>query len=330
MKKFKKRIVFIMIFVMMSMTVMLATACNNNQEPIYTSEGLQFTQMVVQGVTGYSVTRGTATHTHILIPEIYNDLPVVQVGAYSFYGFTELKSVRIAANVRNIGLSAFQNTPNLKNVTFLEGSQLTNITGRSFWNSGITEMVVPRGVNRIGGNAFRNAHDFSSITFVQDAAINDFGWSVFLGTRITNITIPQNVTIIRQSMFVGTRLTSMTIPQGVTTIENNAFSGVTSLKEVHIAEHSSLEYIGTRAFLNLNISSIHIPVSVSQIRDNAFWATSLTRVYYGGTNQEQWDAIDIEVFNDPLINATKYFYSTTQPADQGNFWRFVDGVPTAW
>ena len=28
--------------------------------------------------------------------------------------------------------------------------------------------------------------------------------------------------------------------------------------------------------------------------------------------------------------ATIYYYSETQPTTEGNYWRYVDGIPTAW
>jgi hypothetical protein len=56
----------------------------------------------------------------------------------------------------------------------------------------------------------------------------------------------------------------------------------------------------------------------------------LTRVFYGGETVTAWDEITKGSGNDPLTNATCYYYSETQPAGAGNFWRFVDGVPTVW
>ena len=34
--------------------------------------------------------------------------------------------------------------------------------------------------------------------------------------------------------------------------------------------------------------------------------------------------------NDEIKNATIYFYSETAPTEPGNYWRYVDGVPTPW
>ena len=65
------------------------------------------------------------------------------------------------------------------------------------------------------------------------------------------------------------------------------------------------------------------------------WATvfgacsSLSAVYYGGT-PEEWEKIRISELDDELLSATRYYYSEKQPTEAGNYWRYVDGVPTAW
>jgi hypothetical protein len=62
----------------------------------------------------------------------------------------------------------------------------------------------------------------------------------------------------------------------------------------------------------------------------AFYDCSrLSKVYYAGT-AEQWTAISIDHDNTPLTSATVYYYADTQPIGGGNYWHYVDGVPTEW
>jgi hypothetical protein len=69
---------------------------------------------------------------------------------------------------------------------------------------------------------------------------------------------------------------------------------------------------------------------VTSINSYAFTGcTSLTTVYYEGTADE-WTSITIDLNNDPLKSATVYYYSETDPAEEGNYWHYVNGVPTAW
>ncbi|MBO5789969.1 MAG: leucine-rich repeat protein, partial [Clostridia bacterium] len=57
--------------------------------------------------------------------------------------------------------------------------------------------------------------------------------------------------------------------------------------------------------------------------------TSLRAVYYGGM-ADDWASIQLGNFNYPLEDATRYDYSATRPETEGNFWHYVDGVPTHW
>ena len=88
--------------------------------------------------------------------------------------------------------------------------------------------------------------------------------------------------------------------------------------------------IGDYAFyLCSGLTSIVIPDSVTSIGSSAFEdCYDLTSVYYGGT-AEDWAGISID-WNDDLTNATCYYYSETQPTTTGNYWHYVNGVPTKW
>ena len=68
--------------------------------------------------------------------------------------------------------------------------------------------------------------------------------------------------------------------------------------------------------------------------------TKLTKIYYRGT-AEEWAQIPHDVpaglnfatiteKNPQFYGVTIYFYSETAPTEPGNYWRYVDGVPTPW
>jgi hypothetical protein len=78
------------------------------------------------------------------------------------------------------------------------------------------------------------------------------------------------------------------------------------------------------------MTSVVIPDSVEYINPETFYScTSLTSIYYNGS-EAQWNEINIGSNNDPLTNATRYYYSETQPTVEGNFWHYVNGVPAVW
>jgi hypothetical protein len=55
----------------------------------------------------------------------------------------------------------------------------------------------------------------------------------------------------------------------------------------------------------------------------------LTSVYYTGTAKE-WNAITAGSGNTNLTSATRYYYSESEPTTEGNWWHYVDDVPTVW
>lgn len=79
------------------------------------------------------------------------------------------------------------------------------------------------------------------------------------------------------------------------------------------------------------LESIVIPDSVTSIGFGAFSScSSLTEVYYNGSAAE-WNSIYINSNgNDPLKNATCYYYSESHPIEEGNFWHWVDGEVKIW
>ena len=55
-------------------------------------------------------------------------------------------------------------------------------------------------------------------------------------------------------------------------------------------------------------------------------------MYYKGT-AEEWSEINMDFYNTKLTSATRYYYIENEadvPTDGGNYWHYVDGVPTAW
>lgn len=119
----------------------------------YTVEGLEKLAYTLNGDgASYSVTGiGTATDTDIVIPEIYNGLPVTSIGSEAFYWYSSLTRITIPDSVTSIGASAFRGC-----------SSLTSIT-------------IPDSVTSIDEQAFSYCNNLTTI--YCEAASQPSGWS---------------------------------------------------------------------------------------------------------------------------------------------------------
>ena len=170
----------------------------------------------------------------------------------------------------------------------------------------ITSVVIRDGVTTIGGWAFDCCSSLTSVTI--PASVTSIGEGAFDGcSSLTSVTIPKGVPSIGNWTFDScSSLTSVTIPASVTSIGDYAFCDCSSLTSVTIPEGVTI--IGESAFWDCSsLTSVTIPESMEYIDSSAFCGCdNLEDVYYSGT-KEQWEAIGIDVDNDPLHNATIHY-----------------------
>ena len=148
---------------------------------------------------------------------------------------------------------------------------------------------------------------------------------------LMNVVVPNTVTSIGQSAFAHcSSLVSITLPQSMTSLSSNAFAYCAKLVSVSIPDGVT-KIMGSTFEECSKLTNIVVSNSVKTIRSGVFSSTSaLANVYYKGT-QEEWNAISIEDNNTYLTgSATIYYYSETEPTSEGNFWHYVNGVPTVW
>ncbi len=323
----------------------------------------------VDGYESYSVVGVEVLKSDLLvIPSQYKGLPVTSVaenafrvcldlknimfegnsqltsiGEHAFDNCSSLETITIPSSVTNIGSCAFQNCISLDSVIFEGNSQLTSIEEGAFWHcSSLTSILIPSSVTSIAGPILYGCSSLTNIIVDENGvydsrdncnALIETSTNTLLSGCKTTI-IPSSVTSIGEYAFSGCVDLTSIIFEGnsqLRSIGANAFSGCNGLESVEIP--TSVTTIDNYAFSYCsNLETITIPKSVKKVAENAFSnCKKLTSVFYVGLSTD-WDSISIGNGNKPLTSATKYYYSETEPVEEGNYWHYdTDGAtPVVW
>lgn len=157
----------------------------------------------------------------LTIPEDMTTIP-----DYAFYGWSNLRTVKIGNKVKSIGSSSFENCNSL------------------------TSVSIPPSITTIGSNAFYGCHNLiSTVTTSLDSWLKIEFKDIYANPtyyakrliveddELRQLIIPEGHKSINSFAFVNcNRLVSIKIPSSITSIEASAFSGCTDLNSVRISD----------------------------------------------------------------------------------------------
>lgn len=275
------------------------------------------------------------------------------IGDRVFASCSALASVTIGEGVKSVSSYAFWRCHSLTNISVSENNAYyKSVDGNLYSKDGVTlvqyaigktmtSFVTPDGVTSIGDDAFYGCSNLVSVTIGD--SVTSIGISAFSGcSGLTSIAIGSGMTSIDYMAFDGCGglmniyIGDMAVWCNISGLENIMTRGASNknlyLNGVLVTELTipdSVTCIGDYAFMGIGITSVVIGGGVTKISANAFLNCSkLASVYYKGMESE-WNKIYVG-YNSNLKNATRYYYSETQPTSTGNYWHYVDGVPTVW
>lgn len=256
---------------------------------------------------------------NLVIPSAYNGLPITSIRGFAG---SSIESAVVPESVTSIGDGAFKKCAKLTSINIPEA--VTSIKQNAFRDcTSLSSVELPNGVY-VGDYAFSYCTSLESID-VKEGSIcaNAFEYCYSLkSARISDVS--------NRSFWYCTSLESVIIDDGVKYIPSYAFYYCLQLPFIEVPD--STTEIGISAFRYCcKMSSIVIGNSLSIVDKYAFADTNLSDVYYKGTAAE-WDEISIGTSNEYLTNATRYYYSETEPADADYlYWHYDDeGNPVAW
>ena len=298
------------------------------------------------GVIGF-----TSTIKRLDIPAVHKGRSVTEVSGELLSKLTSLEELILPHCIKKIDIEELRNNKSLRRIEAAQDFSteksvdsvlplFISIDGVLYSNYGKTltkyptkrpaeEFVIPDSVTSIGDRAFYCCRHLTGVT-IGNGVTSIGAWAFSYCDSLTSVTIPDSVTSIGDRAFsYCDSLTSVTIPDSVTSIGNGAFLSCASLESVAIG--NSVTSIGNYAFADCSsLTGVTIPDSVTSIGEWAFsGCSSLTSVYYTGTATE-WGEVSISLNNSDLTSATRYYYSESEPTESGNYWHYVDGVPTKW
>ncbi len=182
----------------------------------------------------------------------------------------------------------------------IDGYAVSEIGAYCFeYESALRTVEIPASVQIISEKAFSSCYGLETVTLSE--GLKEIGSFAFSDcSYLSEIIIPNSVTKLGEGVFMNcSNLNKAVIGNGVTDISNYTFSDCYVLHEVEMG--NNVRVIGQSAFKDTGISTIYIPVSVSNIHANAFDDTNIMNVYYGGT-EAQWDNIDVSYGNSDLTS----------------------------
>ncbi len=181
----------------------------------------------------------------------------------------------------------------------IEGNNYGINEGAFYNHSKLKSVIISSGVISIGESAFNIRCCFYYDGTIEDWCKMKFSGKLALFPRLLKF-------YFRNSNNEWEEVKNIEIPNTITKIGDYQFYGFN------------------------NVISITIPNSITNIENYAFFAcSSLKEVFYDGTSAD-WRRITIEKHNENLVSATIYYYLEAEPTEEGNYWHYVDGVPTKW
>ena len=198
-------------------------------------------------------------------------------------------------------------------------------------NQKIENVVLPNFLENIPERLFYKAANLKTVTIPD--SVKKIGRYAFADcSRLQSIVMPNSVTEAGDHCFENClNLASVTLSTGLKVIEEGLFKNCDSLVHIEIPEGVETTKFGIVELAD-NVKSITFPSTITSLGNQTFFYNWGIDSFFLKISPEKWANILESYVNDydGIDRPTVYYYSETEPAEAGNYWHYVDGVPTIW
>lgn len=178
-----------------------------------------------------------------------------------FFNLNRLRTVKLPTSAKVIGINAFTNCSNLRDVTIpvgietIENGNYSNAAFRSC--NSLTAIQLPEGMTTIGNSAFNGCSGLKVVAF--PSTLITIGESAFSGCPLVSVSLPEHLTSIAGAAFYGnSSLTTLRIPSSLESIGASAFGGCPNLKDIYTYTVQPIN-INSNTFSTYAAATLHIP-----------------------------------------------------------------------
>ena len=148
---------------------------------------------------------------------------ITKISGFVFCDFRSMTSLELPDTLREIGNSAFWDTPKLKKVRLPAGLEVMG--EGAFDGSGLREVRIPGGVKKIAQDSFFFCEHLKKVILEEGVEEIDSG-AFWANRRLSVVKLPRSLRRIGPSSFLVTGLRKVTIPENVEEIGAGAFEAV--------------------------------------------------------------------------------------------------------
>ena len=202
---------------------------------------------------GYIVKdKGECIDKTIVIPDKYQDLPVVEIAKDAFKNDTEIESFISGKNIKKIGSEAFSSCVSLTSVTLNEG--IETIEDEAFyWCHSLVDINLPNSLTSIGQLVFFDSGLYQNTANYVDGALIIDHWICYAQSVKGDFIVPDDVYGLSEKVFNNCgKLTSIDVPLSVTRYGNAPlFDFSDALTSIKISKNVNLgSYVSSRFTVN--------------------------------------------------------------------------------